>query len=264
MSTENIKLPTVFVSHGAPTLLLENGPTTAFFKQLGQSLPKPDAIVCVSAHWYTPAPIVSTAPRMETIYDFYGFPPELYEITYPASGKPQLAKRVINLLKVAGFSVADDPNRGLDHGAWVPLSMMYPGADIPVFQLAVQPQESTEHHYKMGQALQSLRDENILILASGGATHNLADFRGQTVETGGFDYALKFDAWLKNAVTTSDVDTILDYRKSAPEARRNHPTPEHFLPLLVALGAAADHSTGKVIHDEFTYGMLSMAAFRWG
>lgn len=256
--------PTLFISHGAPTLPLEHGPTTTFFHQLGQTFPRPNAIICVSAHWYTESPAVSIAPTMETIYDFYGFPDALYQIKYPAPSAPALAQKVATMLKDAGFAIESDPTRGLDHGAWVPLSMIYPQADIPVFQLAVQPQESTEHHFKMGQALQSLRDENILILASGGATHNLSDFRGQSAETAGYDYALKFDAWLKNAVTTGDVDSIWDYRKSAPEARRNHPTPEHFLPLLVALGAAGDQPVGKIIHDGFTYGMLSMAAFRWG
>ena len=256
--------PSLFVSHGAPSLPLENGPTTTFFKQLGQTFPKPQAILCISAHWYTDMPLVSSAPRMEMIYDFYGFPPELYEIKYPARGAPRLAEMVAGLIQNAGFTIDTDPTRGLDHGAWVPLSMMFPQADIPVFQLSVQPGESPDHHFRMGQALRTLRDENILILASGGATHNLSDFRGQSPDSIGIEYALQFDTWLKNAVITGDVDSILDYRKAAPEARRNHPTPEHFLPLLVALGAAGDQPAGKIIHDGFTYGMLSMAAFRWG
>ncbi|MCF7801815.1 MAG: dioxygenase [Candidatus Marinimicrobia bacterium] len=261
--SKQVKQPVIFVSHGAPTLPLENGHTTDFFKTLGHQFPKPSAIVCISAHWTTERVAVSTTEQNETIHDFYGFPRKLYEIQYPAPGKPELAKRVSSLLEEAGFMVDTDPQRGLDHGAWVPLSMMYPAADIPVFQLAVQPRESTVHHYNMGRALHKLRNAGVLILASGGATHNLRDFMGQSADTGGFDYAREFDRWLKIAVESGDADGILNYRQMAPEARRNHPTPEHFLPLIVALGAAGNAPQGRQIHDGFTYGMLSMAAFRW-
>lgn len=143
MPNYSTKLPVIFVSHGAPTLPLENGPTTEFFKSLGDQFPKPAAIVCVSAHWTTERAAVSTTGQNQTIHDFYGFPRELYDIQYPAPGKPELAERVGSLLNAAGMAVDIDPQRGLDHGAWVPLSMMYPAADIPVFQLAVQPTEST-------------------------------------------------------------------------------------------------------------------------
>lgn len=261
--SKQVKQPVIFVSHGAPTLPLEDGPTTEFFKSLGDQFPKPAAIVCVSAHWTTERAAVSTTGQNQTIHDFYGFPRQLYEIQYPAPGKPELAMQVSELLKEAGFMVDIDPQRGLDHGAWVPLSMMYPAVDIPVFQLAVQPRESTVHHYNLGHALHELRNEGVLILASGGATHNLRDFMGQSPHTGGFDYALAFDRWLKIAVESGDADALLNYRQVAPEARRNHPTPEHFLPLIVALGAAGDAPHGRLIHDGFTYGMLSMAAFCW-
>src|SRR5215207_5313154 len=167
-------LPAVFVSHGAPTLAVEEHAAVEFLKRLGGELGKPESILCVSAHWNTEAPTVSGTERPETIHDFGGFPEELYRMRYTAPGAPNLAGRVRELLGEAGLACTVSPARGLDHGAWVPLKLIYPEADVPVTQLSVQPLLGAEHHFLMGRALAPLRQERVLILATGSATHNLS------------------------------------------------------------------------------------------
>jgi 4,5-DOPA dioxygenase extradiol len=255
-------LPTVFVSHGAPTLLIDPGPTRDFLKELGVALGRPRAILCISAHWETSAPTVTLGSNPETIHDFYGFPPELYEVMYPAPGDRRLAIQIVQLLKTDGFAGKEDSERGLDHGAWVPLKLMFPKADIPIVQLSVQSELGADHHVRLGMALQPLRSENVLILGSGGATHNLREFRGQAIDAPPPDYAKEFETWLCQAVTEGRKDALINYQLHGPSARRNHPAEEHFLPLFVPLGAAGDVQ-GRVLHRAFTYGVLSMAAFAW-
>lgn len=256
------KLPSLFVSHGAPSLVLENDDSTRFFQTLGQQYPNPAGIVCISAHWETPQLLLTGNPQRTTIYDFASFPEPLYRVTYPATGSPALLNKVSKALHTENLSVKINGQRGFDHGVWVPLKLMYPNADIPVVQLSVLPRESPEYHYQLGQALRSLREENILILASGSATHNLLEFRVREKDADPLDYAVAFEHWLIKAVETGDRQTLLNYEKVAPEAKRNHPTPEHFLPLFVALGASTEPQ-GKHIHQGFTYGALSMSAFSW-
>ena len=255
-------MPTLFVSHGAPTLVTDRGRTPDFLRTLGDALPRPRAILCVSAHWETDQPILSSSALPPTIHDFMGFPQELYALQYPAPGDPALALRAQSLLIAAGLRATLHPQRGLDHGAWVPLTLAYPHADIPVVQLSVQPLRSPAQHFTLGRALRPLRDDGVLILASGAATHNLREFRGQAINTAPPDYVLEFDAWLTAAITRGDVAELLDYTAHAPHALRNHPTPEHFLPLFVALGAA-NSATGQALHEDFNYGILSMAAYAW-
>ena len=168
-------LPTLFISHGAPPLALAPGEIGDFWRNLAESLPRPDAVLAVSAHWFTDLPLVATTKQPETIHDFYGFPPQFYQIFYPAPGAPKLAERVLDLLDKAGIPAAGDAEYGLDHGAWVPLKSFYPKADVKVAQLSVQPMRDARWHYRIGQALAPLRDENVLILATGGATHNLRE-----------------------------------------------------------------------------------------
>ncbi len=256
-------MPTLFVSHGAPTLLIEDGPTQAFFAGLGESWPRPRAILCISAHWDSPAPRITGSARPSTIHDFYGFPDALYQLRYPAFGDPGLAERIARELSAAGFEATVDANRGLDHGAWVPLRFLYPRADIPVLQLSLQSRLPPSHHLAVGRALQALRDEGVLVMGSGGATHDLSGFRAHAVDAPALDYAMAFDSWLRQAVTEGHTDALLDYAQQAPQAARNHPTPEHFLPLFAPLGAAGA-GRGRQLHAGFTYGALSMAAYAWG
>jgi 4,5-DOPA dioxygenase extradiol len=254
-------MPTLFVSHGAPTLPLEDVPAREFLRRLSAELPRPEAIVAVSAHWESRAPAVSAAPQPETIHDFFGFPAPLYQLRYTAPGAAATAARVKSLLTVAGLPPHVNGARGLDHGAWVPLMLMYPDADVPVIQLALQPHLGSEHHLRLGAALSSLRDEGVLILGSGGATHNLREFRGHAADDPLEGYAEEFAQWLADTLERGDRQALANYRSLAPSAVRNHPSEEHLLPLHVAAGAA--DGPGRRIHESSTYGILAMDAYRF-
>jgi len=257
-------LPALFVSHGSPTLVLDGGPAYDFLRELPSRLPAPEAILCVSAHWERRRPGVTAVAIPPTIHDFGGFPDEMYRIRYACQGSPALAGRVRDLLVEAGIEADLDEVRGLDHGAWVPLTLMYPEASIPVVQLSVQPLEGPAHHLKLGRAMAALREEGVLILGSGGATHNLRDFGRHERDSAPAAYAVEFDDWLAGAVGGADRASLLSYSRKAPHASRNHPTPEHFLPLFVALGAGGEGASGERLHASFTYGVFSMASFAWG
>src|SRR5690606_17977638 len=222
----------LFVSHGAPTLILEDVPARDFLRGLGGDFARPQAVVAVSAHWETARPTIGTSPRPQTIHDFHGFPVQLYQLTYPALGAPDLAVRIIGMLQEAGLAAGADPVRGLDHGAWVPLRLMYPEADIPVLQLSVQPERGPSHHLAVGRALAPLRDENVLVLASGGAVHNLRELNWHH-HAAPPAWAREFDDWLASSVQEGAVDDLVAYRERAPHAVRAHPRDEHFLPLFV-------------------------------
>ncbi|MDE2091685.1 MAG: dioxygenase [Gammaproteobacteria bacterium] len=237
-------LPSLFLSHGSPMLALDtNNPAHAFLTKLGKSLPTPKAVLVVSAHWETAAPRITDTAQPVTIHDFHGFPEPLYELRYPASGNHALAHQVAALLNQAADM---DTIRGLDHGAWVPLLLMYPRAEIPVVQLSLQTPLGPAHHLKLGKALAPLRAQGVLIIGSGGATHNLREYFHQ----GGDHHPYEaFSAWLQVILTRGDHDALLDYRQRAPQAARNHPTEEHFLPLFVALGAGGSRAVR--LHHSF-------------
>jgi 4,5-DOPA dioxygenase extradiol len=254
--------PTIFVSHGAPTLIIEDAPAHHFLAGLGKSLGRPKAILIASAHWETEQPSVSAVARPETIHDFGGFPRELYQMHYRAPGAPELAQRATTLLSAAGIAAQTDPGRGLDHGAWCPLMLMYPEADVPVTQLAIQSQRDARHHAAVGAALAPLRDEGVLIIGSGSTTHNLREFRGNRLDSPPPPWVNEFADWLHQAIENDRRDDVLDFETKAPQARRNHPTTEHFLPLFVALGAGGGR--GKRIHASHTYGILAMDAYQFG
>ncbi|MFO0998198.1 MAG: class III extradiol ring-cleavage dioxygenase [Alphaproteobacteria bacterium] len=252
-------LPAIFLSHGSPGLILEEAPARDFLSGLGRTLGRPKAILCASAHWETDEPALNRTEKPETIHDFFGFPRPLYEIRYAAPGAPDVAETAARLLRTADLAARLDPGHGLDHGAWAPLYLMYPDATIPVAQISVQTHRGPDHHIAVGRALQPLRKEGVLILASGAATHNLRDFGRYALNAPAVAYASAFDTWLKDSIENGRVDELADYRRRAPDAARNHPSDEHFLPLFVALGAGS--AKGRQIHASFTYGVLSMAAY---
>ena len=257
-------LPTLFLSHGSPMHSIEPGATGSAWAELGKALGKPAAVLIASAHWETDVPMVTGNPRPETIHDFGGFPEALYEIRYPAPGSPDLAVRAVALLKRAGMAGGIDGCRGLDHGAWVPLRWMYPDADVPVVQLAVQPGRGTAHHVELGRALAPLRDENVLIVGSGHITHNLRDWMQQRQRPQSQAYARDFAAWLKDALERGDTDALVRYRELAPGAVRAHPTDEHFLPLFVAWGAAGARGPVERVVEGLESGVLSMDSYLFG
>lgn len=258
-----MRMPSLFISHESPYLWDMPSAARFFLSKLAGGLPKPRAILLVSAHWNTQGVVVSSAEQPETIYDFGGFPEHYYKIKYPAAGSRELAERVVELTRRGGV-VTNLEDRGLDHAAWVPLGVIYPAADIPIVSLSVQPRLLVRDHIEVGRMLQLLRDEGVMIVGSGTATHNLRAFFGvrpPEIADPPADYARAFADWLKQHI--DDIEAISDYRKLAPFAAQNHPTPEHFLPLAVALGAGLPDKA-VAIHDSFNFGHFSMLSFRWG
>ena len=254
-------LPSVFLSHGAPTLPLTDTPARSFLRQWGTKLQRPKAILVVSAHWETAEPMVNAVDVNDTIHDFYGFPQELYELRYAAPGAPDIAERIADKLNAAGLGCGIDRRRGLDHGAWVPLLLMYPNADIPVLQLSVQTHLGPEHHLRIGRALASLRLEGVLIIGSGSFTHDLSEFRGHGPNDPSPDWVDGFADWFDAALTNSQIADLIDYRRQAPFAVKNHPTEEHLLPLYVALGAAGADARAERLHASATFSVLRMDVY---
>ncbi|XP_020206901.1 extradiol ring-cleavage dioxygenase [Cajanus cajan] len=257
---------TFYISHGSPTLSIDETLEARKFLQSWKKdvFPqKPTSILVISGHWEAKVPTVNVVDSVnDTIYDFYNFPKQMYQLKYPAPGAPKLARRVKELLKESGFSrVDEDTKRGLDHGAWVPLFLMYPEADIPVCQLSVQSHQDATYHYNMGKALAPLKDEGVLIMGSGSAVHNLReiDRHSSTVAP----WALEFDNWLKDSLLQGRYEDVNHYEEKAPHAKKAHPWPDHFFPLHVAIGAAGQNSKAKLIHSSIDLGSLSYASYQF-
>ncbi|MCR9193548.1 MAG: dioxygenase [Hyphomonas sp.] len=257
--------PSLFLSHGAPTLLIENSPARRYLSGLGKQLGAPKAILVISAHHYSRGDSVAVTSGVapETIYDFSGFPEALYQVTYPAPGDPEFAAQIISRLKAAGFIAVAEAKRGFDHGAWVPLHLMYPDADIPVIQISINMQQSPQWHYDLGRVLATFRHEGILIVGSGGATHNLrAFFKGEyELDAESPEWVTTFADWLSERIEAGDVPAVLDAVESGPGGHRNHPSMDHILPLFVAMGAGGEQAKGSRLHKSSTYGVLAMDAY---
>ena len=260
--TATTQAPVFFISHGAPTFALEPGKLGPQLQALGAQLEGISAVLVVSPHWQTRGVAVSGTAAPETVYDFGGFPSALYDLQYPAAGAPQIAGQVAQLLTEAGYATAIDNFRGLDHGAWVPLFHLLPKAQIPVFQVSMPYDLNTEQAVRLGRTLAPLRAQGVLIVASGSMTHNLGEFR--RVVAAGDHYVKVFSNWVKAAVLAHAVQPVIRYRSEAPHAERAHPTEDHFLPLLVALGAQREGDTVHLIDGGIEHGMLSMDSFVWG
>ena len=258
------RLPTLFVSHGSPMTAVEPGAARDAWIALARSLPRPRAILIASAHWETGLPMVTGNPRPETIHDFGGFPDELYAIRYAAPGAPDVAAQAVATLRDAGITAAVDGCRGLDHGAWVPLMHMYPDADVPVVQLSVQPDRGAAHHLALGRALAPLAEQGVLIVGSGHATHNLRDWMAQMRRPAGeLPYVAGFAEWLAARLQANDAEALVAWKERGPEAARAHPSDEHYLPLLIAFGAAGDAPRVERFHRGIVGGALAMDAYRF-
>jgi 4,5-DOPA dioxygenase extradiol len=256
-----MRAPALFVSHGSPMTALESGPYHEALRNFGRTHAKPRAIVVVSGHWEQGPPLSVTAWRQHPlIYDFYGFPPELYQVTYPAPGDPAVAQEVSRLLGKHSIECKLQTNRGLDHGAWVPLRIMYPAADVPVVELS-QPQVRTPRQlFKMGEMLAALRDQGIMIVGTGGVVHNLRMLR-RMENTPPDSWAVEFDQWFKNRLESRDWEALFAYQQKAPFAREAAPTTEHFDPLFVTLGAAGKDDDLHHIYEAIEMGNMSLRTF---
>ncbi len=232
-----MRMPSLFISHGSPEFALAPGVLGAELAGLAANLPRPRAVLVMSPHWMTRGVEVQSTPMPATVHDFGGFSPTLYELDYQAPGAPGIAAEVLRRLSQAGFRAGDNDRVGRDHGTWVPLMHLYPAADVPVLQLS-QPFGAVPRDFlALGQALAPLAEEDVLIVGSGGVTHNLYDFRSAAAGA----YVRPFAHWLAARIAAGDLDALLDYRQQAPGAARAHPTDEHLLPLYFAIGAAGDN-----------------------
>lgn len=254
-------LPSLFVSHGSPMLPFDDCPARDFLRGLGKAIGRPRAIVIASAHWDTARPVANGPTQKnthDTIHDFHGFPGPLYELRYPAPGDAALAQKVAAL---TGGTV--DAGRGLDHGAWVPLMLMYPEADIPVVQVSVQSAEGAGHHIALGRGLAPLRKDGVLVMGSGGFVHNLRllDRAGPNAPTEP-EWSKEFSTWMHDKLVARDEAALAEYRRLAPHAVTAQPTEDHFMPLFVAYGAGGGET--RRLHSSVTYGSLRMDAYAFG
>lgn len=253
--------PSLFISHGSPMFALEPGLLGPNLRAIGAALSGIHAVLVVSPHWQTRGVRVGSSAAPETIHDFGGFPAPLYQLQYPAPGAPALAQDAARLLASAGFDVTLDERRGLDHGAWVPLRYLFPAADVPVFQVSLPQHIDAAGALRLGQALAPLRERGVLVVGSGSLTHNLYEFRQHIRDP---EYAQQFADWVRDAVAARDVAALVDYRRRAPHGERAHPTEEHYLPLLVAVGASSSTDAAQLVEGGMTYGVLSMDSFAFG
>ncbi|MCK3844523.1 MULTISPECIES: class III extradiol ring-cleavage dioxygenase [unclassified Pseudomonas] len=254
-------LPSLFISHGSPMLALQPGASGPALQALAAALPRPKAIVVVSAHWESHELLVSGSAAPETWHDFGGFPRELFAVQYPAPGDPQLANEIVELLQADGLTARVDNQRPFDHGTWVPLSLMYPAADIPVVQVSLPSRMGPAFQTRVGYALCRLRDQGVLLIGSGSITHNLGELDWRAGPETITPWALAFRDWVVEKLAAGDETALHDYRLLAPHAVRSHPSDEHLLPLYFARGAGGDFS---VAHQGFTLGALGMDIYRFG
>ena len=247
-------MPVVFFGHGSPMNTLDRNQYTEAWRRIGEAIPKPKAILCVSAHWYTEGTAVTAMSHPRTIHDFYGFPQALFEVQYPAPGDPSLASRVRQLLAPA--EVRMDQSWGLDHGTWSVLKHAYPKADVPVVQLSIDGTQPPRFHYEAGRRLAALRDEGILVAGSGNVVHNLRLMRRGGAEA--FDWAVRFNERIREALAARDHRTLVDFGELGEDARLSVPTPEHYLPLLYIAGMQREDETMSFAVDGYDLGSVSM------
>ncbi|MEE5042065.1 class III extradiol ring-cleavage dioxygenase [Pseudomonas alliivorans] len=253
--------PSLFISHGSPMLALEPGESGPALARLAAEMPRPRAIVMVSAHWESHELIVNGNPQPETWHDFGGFAAELFAVQYPAPGLPDLTRKVVELLAASGLPAHVDSRRPFDHGVWVPLSLMYPEADIPVVQISLPSRQGPELQTLIGQTLAGLRAEGVLIIGSGSITHNLGELSWNGDSPRVEPWAQAFRDWMIDKLSSNDESALHHYRSLAPHAVRAHPSDEHLLPLYFARGAGGEFS---VAHQGFTMGALGMDIYRFG
>ncbi|MGG7618084.1 DODA-type extradiol aromatic ring-opening family dioxygenase [Bacillus coreaensis] len=258
-------MPSLFIAHGTPLLAIENNDYTKLLNQLGQNLPRPKAVILFSAHWESKVQQVSRVDQYSTIYDFGGFDPQLFTIKYPAHGNHEITKEIGDLFSKNSISFENNTTRGLDHGAWVVLRMLYPNAEVPVIAMSVNSTLTPDEQYKIGKSLSELREKDILIIASGGTVHNLRALKW--ADNGDVDsWALEFEKWLSKHLENWDLASLFNYDSLAPNAKLAVPPfgNEHFIPIFYAMGAADNKRKASLLHREFRYGNLSHSVWQFG
>ena len=253
--------PSLYISHGSPMLALEPGASGPALARLATEMPRPDAIVIVSAHWESDELLVGGNPQPDTWHDFGGFPRALFEVQYPAPGNPELAAQVVSLLQANALPARIDGTRPFDHGVWVPLSLMYPQADIPIVQVSLPTRGGPALQARVGKALSGLRERGVLLIGSGSITHNLRELDWHAGPESVQPWAQVFRDWMIDKLAANDEAALQDYRRQAPNAVRNHPSDEHLLPLYFARSAGGPFS---IAHQGFTLGALGMDIYRFG
>lgn len=254
---EQNKMPAMFCAHGSPMNMINANDYTRAMRALSAKLPKPKAVVMISAHWVTDGLFISSAAKQETIHDFYGFPKELYEMKYPARGEPTLANRLVK--ELSDFGAKADEQRGLDHGGWSVMKFLFPDADVPVFQISLNKRMSPREHFELGAKLSRLRDKGIMIIGSGDIVHNLWEIDANpNAKTA--PWAIEFESKIKAALVTKDYDTLINYLDIGEAAKLSCPTSEHYLPLLYIAGAAQYEQLG-FYYEGFEHGTISLSGF---
>lgn len=260
--TASPRIPSIFLAHGSP-LLLDDTEWVEQLSHWAQALPRPKSVLMISAHWVDTPVTLGATRTLPLVYDFYGFPQKYYDVKYPAPGAPELAARVKELLSPAG-AVAEDPSRGLDHGAYVPLIAMYPEADVPVLQISIPTMEPGPL-VELGRRLAPLRDEGVLLVGSGFLTHNLRAISFSQPAAPPPSWSTDFDAWAKDTLSSRNVDDLLHYRERAPGVRQALPTHEHFVPVAVSLGASIDSNEAATFPvTGFAYGSMTKRSVQFG
>jgi len=256
--------PSLFISHGAPDIAVKSDhPSHRFLTEMPRLFARPDAIVILSAHWCTERITISNAESYKAIYDFGGFDERLYSMHYSPKGCPELARIIFDMLEKNNWQPKLAGNAELDHGAWIPLKLMYPEAYIPVVRISIQPDQPPENHYELGRVLAELRQQNILVIGSGAMTHNLFEMTFNQHDGGAPQWVTDFADWMKDKLETGDKAAILSYRDNAPYSRKNHPTDDHLVPLFIAMGAG-NGDTARRIHTATSYGTVMMDSYAFG
>ncbi len=259
MTSPNQTAPVLFVGHGSPMNALDDNEYTRNWTAVAAKISKPRAILSISAHWYTHGSRINDTLQPQMIYDMYGFPPELYRLTYPAQGSPELARLTQQL--ITANEVAVDNRWGYDHGTWSVLCRMYPEADIPVLQLSIDRDAPATAHFEIGRELHALRNQGVMIFASGNVVHNLAE--SDWGLAGGYPWAIEFDNYIKEQIQAKRYQNVIQYQTAGPAAKLAFPTPDHFYPLLYALGAVTATDRLSVFNDACTMGSMSMTSYLW-
>ena len=249
-------MPVLFVGHGSPMNAIEDNVYTRAWKEAAIRIPKPEAILAISAHWYTTGSRIGDEAQPETIYDMYGFPEDLYRVNYNAPGAPELARSTKDLIS---SNVQIDNSWGIDHGTWSVLNNMYPAADIPVCQLSIDRTVGAEKHFQIGQEISSLREKGVLILGSGNVVHNLALINWNM--EGGYPWANEFDNYIKDKITGRQYQDVINYQSAGKSSKWAFPTTEHYYPLLYTLGASVAADKLTVFNDSRTLGSISMTCY---